>query len=209
MTEGFADFRGYRTWYRVTGALDAAKAPLVVLHGGPGCTHDYLDSLTELSGTGPGRRPLRPARQRRVHPPAGRRPRLLDRRALPRRARQPPRPPRHRRPVPRARPVVGRHARRRARRDQARAACARSSSPTRPASMALWLEAATGLRDELPEDVQDALHPARGGRHDRLGGVRRGHAASSTTATSAGSPGRTRWRVRSRRSTTTPPSTSR
>jgi L-proline amide hydrolase len=46
VNEGYADFRGYRTWYRVTGDPHADKAPLVVLHGGPGCTHDYLDSLT-------------------------------------------------------------------------------------------------------------------------------------------------------------------
>jgi L-proline amide hydrolase len=52
VSEGYADFRGYRTWYRVTGDPHADKAPLVVLHGGPGCTHDYLDSLTELAGTG-------------------------------------------------------------------------------------------------------------------------------------------------------------
>ncbi len=38
------------TWYRVTGDLDAAAAPLVVLHGGPGATHDYLLSLTDLAG---------------------------------------------------------------------------------------------------------------------------------------------------------------
>jgi hypothetical protein len=54
MSEGYADFRGHRTWYRVTGTLDAntapaAEAPLVVVHGGPGCTHDYLDSLAELN----------------------------------------------------------------------------------------------------------------------------------------------------------------
>ena len=52
MSEGYADFRDYRTWYRVTGSLDADKAPLVVVHGGPGCTHDYLDSLTGLAATG-------------------------------------------------------------------------------------------------------------------------------------------------------------
>jgi L-proline amide hydrolase len=52
VSEGYADFRGYRTWYRVTGSLDADKAPLVVVHGGPGCTHDYLDSLTDLAATG-------------------------------------------------------------------------------------------------------------------------------------------------------------
>src|SRR5207249_11072504 len=35
VAEGFADFRGYRTWYRITGSLDAAKRPVVILHGGP------------------------------------------------------------------------------------------------------------------------------------------------------------------------------
>jgi L-proline amide hydrolase len=56
VSDGYADFRGNQTWYRVTGSLDAGrdngKAPLVVLHGGPGCTHDYLDSLTGLAAAG-------------------------------------------------------------------------------------------------------------------------------------------------------------
>ena len=42
-----------QTWYRVTGELQpgnaAAPAPLVVLHGGPGATHDYLLSLADLA----------------------------------------------------------------------------------------------------------------------------------------------------------------
>ena len=41
------------TWYRVTGDLrpgdTTAPAPLVVLHGGPGGTHDYLLSLADLA----------------------------------------------------------------------------------------------------------------------------------------------------------------
>lgn len=41
------------TWYRVTGELrpgdSTVPAPLVVLHGGPGATHDYLLSLTDLA----------------------------------------------------------------------------------------------------------------------------------------------------------------
>ena len=50
--EGHAAFRDYKTWYRVTGDLGAAKAPLLVLHGGPGCTHDYVDSFKGLAARG-------------------------------------------------------------------------------------------------------------------------------------------------------------
>jgi L-proline amide hydrolase len=50
--EGSAPFRGYATWYRVTGDLAASPAPLVVLHGGPGCTHDYVDSLKGIAASG-------------------------------------------------------------------------------------------------------------------------------------------------------------
>ena len=38
------------TWFRITGDLDAGGAPLVLLHGGPGATHDYLLSMTDLAG---------------------------------------------------------------------------------------------------------------------------------------------------------------
>ncbi|TCK28113.1 L-proline amide hydrolase [Ancylobacter aquaticus] len=47
--EGFMPFRGYRTWYRVTGDLSGPRLPLVVAHGGPGCTHDYVDSFKDIS----------------------------------------------------------------------------------------------------------------------------------------------------------------
>lgn len=50
--EGQAPFRDHATWYRVTGDLSGAKLPLVVLHGGPGCTHDYVDSLKGIAATG-------------------------------------------------------------------------------------------------------------------------------------------------------------
>ena len=48
--EGFAPFGDYRTWYRITGSLDSGRLPLVVAHGGPGCTHDYVDSFREIAG---------------------------------------------------------------------------------------------------------------------------------------------------------------
>ncbi|WAJ28267.1 proline iminopeptidase-family hydrolase [Antarcticirhabdus aurantiaca] len=51
-TEGFAPHGSYQTWYRVTGDLASPRLPLVVAHGGPGCTHDYVDSFKELAGHG-------------------------------------------------------------------------------------------------------------------------------------------------------------
>ncbi|MFE0028215.1 proline iminopeptidase-family hydrolase [Amycolatopsis sp. NPDC059021] len=50
--KGFAPFREFRTWYRVTGELGAGKPAVVVVHGGPGSTHDYLLRLTALAGQG-------------------------------------------------------------------------------------------------------------------------------------------------------------
>jgi L-proline amide hydrolase len=55
VTEGYAAFEGHETWYRVVGDLPASSdgpAPLVTLHGGPGATHDYLLSLTDLADSG-------------------------------------------------------------------------------------------------------------------------------------------------------------
>lgn len=52
VTEGYVPFREYQTWYRITGSLDWSKTPLVVAHGGPGCTHDYVDSYKDLAETG-------------------------------------------------------------------------------------------------------------------------------------------------------------
>ncbi|WP_292514869.1 proline iminopeptidase-family hydrolase [Mesorhizobium sp.] len=47
--EGHVAFRGYRTWYRIAGNLDSARLPLVVAHGGPGCTHDYVDTFKDIA----------------------------------------------------------------------------------------------------------------------------------------------------------------
>ena len=46
--EGYVDFRGYRTWYRIVGDVDSGAAPLVALHGGPGSTHHYFGPLERL-----------------------------------------------------------------------------------------------------------------------------------------------------------------
>jgi L-proline amide hydrolase len=52
VTTGYADFRGHRTWYRVTGDLSGERTPLVVLHGGPGASHDYCLAMADLAEDG-------------------------------------------------------------------------------------------------------------------------------------------------------------
>ncbi|MDQ1731091.1 MAG: L-proline amide hydrolase [Pseudonocardiales bacterium] len=56
--EGTVAFDGMQTWYRITGDLDSGLVPLLVAHGGPGCTHDYLLRLTALAETERGGRPV-------------------------------------------------------------------------------------------------------------------------------------------------------
>jgi proline-specific peptidase len=53
-TDGTVAFRGYRTWYQVVGELPTTngKLPLLVLHGGPGVPHDYLEELARLADGG-------------------------------------------------------------------------------------------------------------------------------------------------------------
>jgi L-proline amide hydrolase len=51
--EGRIPFGGATTWYKVVGeGEDPGKAPLLILHGGPGCPHDYLEPMQELARTG-------------------------------------------------------------------------------------------------------------------------------------------------------------
>ena len=50
--KGTAPFGEYETWYRVTGDLKSGRPPLVLVHGGPGSTHDYLLNLTALADDG-------------------------------------------------------------------------------------------------------------------------------------------------------------
>jgi proline-specific peptidase len=41
---------GHRVWYRIVGGGGKQETvPLLVLHGGPGCPHDYLENLTLLA----------------------------------------------------------------------------------------------------------------------------------------------------------------
>jgi len=52
--EGHLERDGHRTWYRVVGELDpdALHAPVVICHGGPGGTHDYVAPIAELHRSG-------------------------------------------------------------------------------------------------------------------------------------------------------------
>lgn len=47
--EGTVERGGYETWYRITGELRPGVAPLVVLHGGPGCVHDYVLTIADIA----------------------------------------------------------------------------------------------------------------------------------------------------------------
>jgi L-proline amide hydrolase len=52
VSEGRVDGDAGWTWYRVDGDLGAdGPAPLVILHGGPGAAHDYVESVADLADT--------------------------------------------------------------------------------------------------------------------------------------------------------------
>jgi pimeloyl-ACP methyl ester carboxylesterase len=38
----------YQTWYKIVGDLASGSHPLVVLHGGPGISHEYMTPLAEI-----------------------------------------------------------------------------------------------------------------------------------------------------------------
>lgn len=47
--EGYMPFLEYRTYYRVVGKNTGNKKPLVLLHGGPGSTHNYFEVLDRIA----------------------------------------------------------------------------------------------------------------------------------------------------------------
>ena len=47
--EGYLPFHGYRTYYRIAGTCQKGKKPLLLLHGGPGSTHNYFEVLDPLA----------------------------------------------------------------------------------------------------------------------------------------------------------------
>ncbi|NLY76494.1 MAG: proline iminopeptidase-family hydrolase [Tissierellia bacterium] len=53
ITEGYMPYLEYKTYYRIVGECTGNKKPLVLVHGGPGSTHNYfevLDKLAEMDG---------------------------------------------------------------------------------------------------------------------------------------------------------------
>ena len=47
--EGYMPYLGYQTYYRIAGNLHSGRTPLVLLHGGPGSTHNYFETLDALA----------------------------------------------------------------------------------------------------------------------------------------------------------------
>lgn len=47
--EAYMDFLEYKTYYRIVGDLSSPNPPLVLLHGGPGSTHNYMEMLDPLA----------------------------------------------------------------------------------------------------------------------------------------------------------------
>lgn len=47
--EGYMPFLEYKTYYRVVGKNTGNKKPLVLLHGGPGSTHNYFEVLDRVA----------------------------------------------------------------------------------------------------------------------------------------------------------------
>ncbi len=47
--EGTVPYMGYGTYYRAVGDPDSPKTPLLLLHGGPGSTHNYFEVLDRLA----------------------------------------------------------------------------------------------------------------------------------------------------------------
>ncbi len=50
--EGYMPYLGYQTYYRIVGECEGNKKPLLLLHGGPGSTHNYFEVFDELAEDG-------------------------------------------------------------------------------------------------------------------------------------------------------------
>ncbi|MGB5823851.1 MAG: proline iminopeptidase-family hydrolase [Proteocatella sp.] len=52
IVEGYMPFLEYKTYYRIVGECTGNKKPLLLLHGGPGSTHNYFELFDELAEDG-------------------------------------------------------------------------------------------------------------------------------------------------------------
>ncbi len=52
ITEGYMPYLGHKTWYRVAGETAGSRKPILLLHGGPGSTHNSLELLDPLAEDG-------------------------------------------------------------------------------------------------------------------------------------------------------------
>lgn len=52
ITEGYMPYLGYKTYYRIVGECVGNKKPIVLLHGGPGSTHNYFEVLDSIAEDG-------------------------------------------------------------------------------------------------------------------------------------------------------------
>ena len=50
ITEGYMPYLGYQTYFRIADGGD--KTPIILLHGGPGSTHNYFELLDRIADTG-------------------------------------------------------------------------------------------------------------------------------------------------------------
>ena len=47
--EGYMPFKNHKTYYRIVGECKGNKKPLVLLHGGPGSTHNYFEVFDKIA----------------------------------------------------------------------------------------------------------------------------------------------------------------
>lgn len=52
ITEGYMPFLEYKTYYRIVGECIGNKKPLLLLHGGPGSSHNYFEVMDSLAEEG-------------------------------------------------------------------------------------------------------------------------------------------------------------
>ena len=50
--EGYMPFHEFKTYYRIVGERTPGKAPLLLIHGGPGSSHNYFELLDDYADTG-------------------------------------------------------------------------------------------------------------------------------------------------------------